>query len=73
MNPENLIEQENSLTKHYFNLDEILEFQLKNDVQIIRGGDFMYQCYINKDVYEISFTPIHALVFGIKRFKKEEK
>ena len=39
--------EENELTKHIFDLDEILAFQLENDVEIIRGEDYQYMCYIN--------------------------
>ena len=42
--------EENELTKQIFDLDEILAFQLENDVEIIRGDDYQYMCYINKSV-----------------------
>lgn len=63
-------QQEIELTKQYFNLDEILAFQLENDVQVIRGEDYLYMCYINKGCYEIGLTPMYALVFGINKFKE---
>ena len=62
--------QENEQTKKLFDLDYILEFQLKNDVQIIRGSDFQYDCYINKKVYTSSLTPLNALVIGIEKYKQ---
>jgi len=62
--------EENELTKQLLNLDEMLVFQLENDIQIIRGEDYQYMCYINKSVYAIAFTPMFALVYGIKYFKK---
>jgi hypothetical protein len=61
--------EEIKLTKQMFNIDEILAFQLENDVQIIRGEDYQYQCYINKLVYATALTPILALTYGIKVFK----
>ena len=61
--------KENELTKNLFDLDEILDFQLKNDVQIIRGEDYQYMCYINKKVYATGLTPMFALASGIKCFK----
>lgn len=70
---ESYFEQENELTKKMFDLDEILYFQLYNDVQIIRGGDYNYMCYINKSVYGIGLTPMYALSYGIKRFKETNK
>jgi hypothetical protein len=62
--------EENELTKQMFDLDEILTFQLENDVQIIRGEDYQYMCYINKLVYATRLTPMFALSYGIKCFKE---
>jgi len=59
---------ENELTKKLFNLDEILEFQLTHDVQIIRGEDYQYMCYIDNQVYATAITPLFALWYGIKCF-----
>lgn len=60
--------EENELTKQMFDLNEILTFQLENDVQIIRGEDYQYMCYINKVVYASGLTPMFALAYGIKCF-----
>jgi hypothetical protein len=68
---ENPTLQENKITKEMFNLDEILEFQLENDVQIIRGEDYQYISYINKKVYSTGLTPMFALCYGIKKFKEQ--
>lgn len=65
-------EVENKQTEENFNLKEILDFQLKNDVQIIRGGDFQYSCYINKEVYYSALTPLNALAIVIKIYKENE-
>lgn len=62
-------EEENAIVRKTFNLEEVLEFQLKNDVQIIRGEDLNYQCCINKKVYAVGLTPMFALVYGILVFK----
>ena len=56
-------------TRQMFDLDEILAFQLIHDVQIIRGEDYQYMCYINKKVYATALTPMYALVYGIMVFK----
>ncbi|NRA92433.1 MAG: hypothetical protein HRU26_07060 [Psychroserpens sp.] len=61
--------EENELTKKLFDLDEILAFQLENEVQIIRGENYQYMCYINKKGYGTCLTPMGALVIGIKQFK----
>lgn len=59
---------ENQTVKNSFNLDEILEFQLKHDVQIIRGEDYQYMCYIDRDAYGTALTPMYALYYGIQQF-----
>lgn len=61
--------EENELTRQLFDLDEILSFQLEHDVQIIRGEDYQYLCYIDKKGYGVSLTTMGALVVGIKQFK----
>lgn len=68
----NYFTEENQLTKQLFDLDEILEFQLNNDIQIIRGSDFQYECWINQKCYATSLTTLGSLVIGIKQFKKHE-
>ena len=64
---------ENQLTKTMFDLEEILNFQLKYDIQIIRGEDYQYMCYINKIVYATGLTPMFVLSYGINRFKEKLK
>ena len=61
------------LTEKLFNLRDILKFQLEHDVQIIRGGDYQYVCYINKEGYSTALTPMFALVSGVKQFKEKNK
>ena len=68
----NYLIEENELTKQMFDLDEILSFQLENDVQIIRGEDYQYMCYINRQVYATGLTPMFALSLGIKVFKEHK-
>lgn len=65
--------EENKLTKKLFDLDEIIIFQMEHDVQIIRGSDYQYMCYIDKEGYGSSLTPLGALVIGIKQFKNKIK
>ena len=68
----NYIKTEITQTKQFFDLNSILEFQLKNNIEIIRGLDLQYQCLINNKCYASSLTPLHSLVVGIKRFKDDE-
>lgn len=70
---ENFREQETIQVRQMFDLEEVLEFQAHNDVQIIRGPDYQYMCYINKKVYATALTPISALVLGIHLFKNKQK
>lgn len=63
------LEETNQIRKE-FDLQEVLEVQIKNDIQIIRGADFQYVCYINKIGYSSALTPLGALILAIKDFKK---
>lgn len=64
---------ETKQAKKLFDLDEISSFQLKHKVEIIRGEDYQYLCYIDGEGYGTSLTPLMALVKGIKQFKSYEK
>lgn len=64
------LESENTFVKNNFDLEDILSFQKENDIQIIRGEDYQYQCYINKKCYAISLTALHSLIFGIQNYRK---
>lgn len=67
----NYFKEENDITRKLFNLEDLLEFHLNHDVQIIRGSDFQYDCYIDKEVYYNALTPINALVVGVKIYKEK--
>lgn len=58
-------------TVKQFDLEFILSFQLKHDIQIIRGEDWMYECWIDRKCYDNSLTPMYALVFGIENYLKQ--
>lgn len=64
----NQFNQENELVKERFNLEDVLTFQSKHDIQIIRGNDYMYMCYIDKAVYATGLTPMHVLTIGIENY-----
>lgn len=66
----NYFNEENILTKKMFDLDYLLEFQLDNDIQIIRGEDYNYECWINTCCYSAQLTPLNALVIGVATHKK---
>lgn len=65
------LKEENEITKKLFDLDEILLFQSNHSVEILRGEDYQYLCYIDKEGYGVSLTPMGALTAGIKQFKKQ--
>jgi len=67
---EDYLSKENELTKKIFNLEEILDFQLEHDVQIIRMEDYNYLCFIDGHGYGVSITPMCALTIGIKQYKE---
>lgn len=71
MNHNSHYHQENELVRRKFNLEELLEFQLRHDVQIIRGEDYQYICYIDKKGYAPSITPLAALVSGVEGYKRQ--
>ena len=52
-------------------LHDIIDFQLDHDVQIIRGEDYQYQCYIDRKVYCTALTPLCAMVHGIWVYKNK--
>ena len=62
---------ENNLTKKLFDLDEVIEFQINHDIQIIREADWQYMCYIDKKGYGSGLTTLGALVNGITQFKNK--
>jgi hypothetical protein len=70
---DNFFEQENEYVRNNFNIEEILEFINSHDVQIIRGADWQYECYINKKCYYIGLTHLYSLLLGIKIYKENEK
>lgn len=64
--------EENESVRQVFNLDEVIEFQSAHNVEVLRGEDFQYVCYIDKNAYGTSLTPIGALTFGILLYKERE-
>jgi hypothetical protein len=72
MNDIDYFADENNYIRNNFNLEDLLEFQLKHDIQIIRGEDFQYICYINKKGYSTGLTPLYALLIGYKNYKNRK-
>lgn len=57
---------------NWFDLGKVIEFQRTHDLQIIRGEDLQYGCYIDGSMYATGLTPLGALVYGIKIFESNE-
>lgn len=70
---ENFVESENELVMKLINLDELLSFQLTHDIQVIRGSDYNYECYIDGECYNASLTPMLSIVLGIKIYKEKNE
>lgn len=47
---------------------EFHDFQLKHSVQIVKGADYQYMCYIDGKVYAVMLTFMGALVEGIEKY-----
>lgn len=65
-----MIEFENEYVKANFNLDEVIAFQNRHDVQILREADYSYHVYIDKKAFGTALTPLCALALGIKAYKQ---
>lgn len=64
-------QQEVDLIRELFDLNDIIEFQKEHDIQIIKGADCQYECWINKKCFDVSLTPLGAMTLGIKKYKDE--
>lgn len=69
----NYIEYENQEIRSRFNLEEVLSFQMEHVVQVIRGEDFQFNCWIDNKCYANSLTFLHSLVTGIHQFRNKIK
>lgn len=64
------IKEELDWTEKNFNIKDVIQFQMWYDVQVVRGGDLQYQCFINGKGYSTGLTMLYALAVGIKVFKE---
>lgn len=54
-----------------FDLDKILQFTRKHTVEIVRGGDWQFMCYIDGKCYGTGLTTLGAMVYGIDNYEKQ--
>ena len=63
-----VIDEELEYIRERFNFDYTLNFQIKHNIQIVRGIDCQYMCYIDGRVYAVMLTFMGALVEGIEKY-----
>ena len=61
--------EEDELVKG-FNLLEAIEFQKTHKIEVLRGADYQYSCFIDNASYTTSLTPLHCVMTSIKHFKQ---
>lgn len=67
----NYLEEENNLVRKLFSLEDVIEFSLKHKMEVMRGGDYMYELYIDgKGAYSASLTFMGAVVEGVIAYKE---
>lgn len=60
-------------TRVLFDLEEILEFQKEHRVEVIFEADLQYMCYIDGEGWGSGLTTLGAIVYGIRKFKKNNE
>ena len=66
-----IIEKEIEYTRKKFNLNKILKtLGTENEMQILRGSDYGFECWINNKCFYSALTPMCAIVGGIEIFIK---
>ena len=64
-------QSEIDLTRELIEVDALLTFQLHHDIQVVRGEDYQYICYIDKQQWgSITLTPMLAMVTAILDYTK---
>lgn len=62
------IQDEMMDVRNKFDLEDTISFQLGHDVQIIRGPDFQYECWIDGQCYVTALTHLGALTYGMIQY-----
>src|SRR5690606_21975965 len=64
-------EEENEIVRKQFDLDTVLAFTKEHRVEVIMGGDYQYEVYIDGEgSYATGLTAMFVLWFGIENYKK---
>ncbi len=65
-------QHEIDLTREIMDVEELLTFQLTHDIQVIRGEDYQYICYINGvQCGSTGLTPMYAMVTGVREWTRK--
>lgn len=67
---EQAIQEEHEYVRKNLDVEKLIAFQDAHSVEIVRGADFMYLCYIDKNGWGTSFTPLAALIYGIEQYEQ---
>ena len=62
---------EDNYVKRLFDLDKIMKFTRKHSVQIIRGEDWQFMCFIDGKCHGTGLTTLGAMVYGIANYEKQ--
>jgi len=58
-------------TRKLIDVEALLAFQLEHSIALIRGEDYQYVCYIDKQQWgSITLTPMLAMVTAIRDYTK---
>ena len=62
-------QSELDLTRKLIDVEALLTFQLRHDIQVVRGEDYSYICYIDGRQWgSITLTPMLAMVTGVRSY-----
>jgi len=67
------ISYEQNRVRENFSLEEALSFELEYRLEVIRGEDHQYVCYIDGKGYAVGLTAMSALTFGIAMYKRKNQ
>jgi hypothetical protein len=64
-------EQEDNDVRRLFDLEKILSLTRNHSLQIIRGEDWQFMCYIDGKCHGTGLTTLGAMVYGIANYEKQ--
>lgn len=64
------IQDEHDYVLKHFKIEDVLNFSNKHNVEVLRGEDWQYYGYVNRQVLGLGFTPMYALLTAIIKYKE---